>query len=444
MAEVKDRSRSRWTFRSWRKSMRKKNKNKEQQPSTACDDSQIMYSAETTKDEDGKTSEKITVTASPADKKSKKMSLSKLFRPWKWRKKRKSGDDGKQTDVNETEKHIVPGENGGAERLQGDGGGDDASNPGVTQAEINNDVAPDPTKTGGQPVATVTASGDGDTGAAGTPSKFKGAMVLPGVHPKGKSSPSLPTKKGKPMFKTPDFKAKGTPPAVRGKGAKNSPAVAPKKLNFDTGAESIPSQCNGDISHDSSSTSDYDNNARQDDDDSDIEEEYCTSLAAKVKRNNSLAIKLENRPSRKHLEERNIIPRKSDDDKKIDKDKIGAALVRRLSQRPTQEELEQRNIYREQSQIDAAKAEREEKKRTLTRKLSLRPTVDELRKRNIINFNEYVEVIEAVDYDRKADKPWTRLTPQDKAYIRKELNDFKSTEMNVHEDSKKFTRFHRP
>ncbi|XP_063967878.1 uncharacterized protein LOC129280247 isoform X2 [Lytechinus pictus] len=119
MAEVKDRSRSRWTFRSWRKSMRKKNKNKEQQPSTACDDSQIMYSAETMKDEDGKTSEKITVTASPADKKSKKMSLSKLFRPWKWRKKRKSGDDGKQTGVTETENHIVPGENGGAERLQG-------------------------------------------------------------------------------------------------------------------------------------------------------------------------------------------------------------------------------------------------------------------------------------------------------------------------------------
>ncbi|XP_030838819.1 phosphatase and actin regulator 2 isoform X2 [Strongylocentrotus purpuratus] len=438
MSEIKDRSRSRWTFRSWRmKSMRKKNKNR-QQPSTACDDSQIMYSTETNKDEEGKTSEKITVTTSPADKKSKKMSLSKLFRPWKWRKKRKSGDDGKQAET-ETENHI-PGENGGAERLQGDGGGD-SSDPAVTQAEINNDV--DPTKTGGQPVANVTASGDRGTG---TPSKFKGPVALP-VSSKGKSSPSLPAKKGKPMIKTPgkNNKAKGTPPTVKGRGAKNSPAVAPKKLNFDTGVESIPAQCNGDVSHDSSSTSDYDNHARQDDDDdSDIEEEYCTSLAAKVKRNNSLAIKLENRPSIKILEERNIIPRRTDDAKKIDKDKIGAALVRRLSQRPTQEELEQRNIYREQSQIDAAKAAREEKKKTLTRKLSVRPTVDELRNRNIINFNEYVEVIEAVDYDRKGDKPWTRLTPQDKAYIRKELNDFKSTEMNVHEDSKKFTRFHRP
>ena len=58
-----------------------------------CDDSQIMYGTETTQDEEGKTSEKITVTTTSTtpDKKSKKMTLSKLFRPWKWRKKRKSG-----------------------------------------------------------------------------------------------------------------------------------------------------------------------------------------------------------------------------------------------------------------------------------------------------------------------------------------------------------------
>lgn len=428
MSEVKDRSRSRWNFRSWRmKSLRKKSKNKS---STACDDSQIMYSTETTKDEDGKTSEKITVTTTPADKKTKKMSLSKLFRPWKWRKKRKSGDDGKQAGSGDADNHVVPEENG-TDRLQADAGGD----AGVTQAEIND--APD---TSCDPAVTMVTTSR-DEAAGGTQPKLKGAVQLPVVPPKATTSPPLPAKKTKPKFQTPDFTKKGTP--TKGRGANSSPAAAPKKLNFDTGADTIPAQCNGDVSHDSSS-SDYDNNVKKDEDDSDIEEEYCTSLAAKVKRNNSLAIKLENRPSRKNLEERNIIPSKSDDDKKVDKSKIGAALVRRLSQRPTQEELEQRNIYREQAQVDAAKAEREEKKRTLTRKLSLRPTVDELRKRNIINFNEYVEVIEAVDYDRKADKPWTRLTPQDKAYIRKELNDFKSTEMNVHEDSKKFTRFHRP
>lgn len=47
---------------------------------------------------------------------------------------------------------------------------------------------------------------------------------------------------------------------------------------------------------------------------------------------------------------------------------------------------------------------------------------------------------QAHDYDRRADKPWTRLTPKDKAAIRKELNEFKSSEMAVHEDSRHLTR----
>ncbi len=92
-----------------------------------------------------------------------------------------------------------------------------------------------------------------------------------------------------------------------------------------------------------------------------------------------------------------------------------------------------------------------------------------------------MEVAEAQDYDRRADKPWTRLTAADKvntqtqthtvtnpnnvsltppsrilylfmhticklflcfdqAAIRKELNEFKSTEMEVHESSRHFTR----
>ncbi|GCB77678.1 hypothetical protein scyTo_0020599, partial [Scyliorhinus torazame] len=88
--------------------------------------------------------------------------------------------------------------------------------------------------------------------------------------------------------------------------------------------------------------------------------------------------------------------------------------------------------------------ERLEIRRRLTRKLSLRPTVAELQARRILRFNEYVEVTEAQDYDRRADKPWTRLTPADKAAIRKELNEFKSREMEVHEESRHLTRFHRP
>uniref|UniRef100_A0A8C6Z6Z5 Phosphatase and actin regulator 4 n=1 Tax=Nothoprocta perdicaria TaxID=30464 RepID=A0A8C6Z6Z5_NOTPE len=118
-------------------------------------------------------------------------------------------------------------------------------------------------------------------------------------------------------------------------------------------------------------------------------------------------------------------------------------FFRRLSQRPTAEELEQRNILQPKNEADR-QAEKREIKRRLTRKLSQRPTVAELQARKILRFNEYVEVTDAQDYDRRADKPWTKLTPADKAAIRKELNEFKSCEMEVHEDSKQFTRYHRP
>ena len=59
----------------------------------------------------------------------------------------------------------------------------------------------------------------------------------------------------------------------------------------------------------------------------------------------------------------------------------------------------------------------------------------------IIKFNDYIEVTPCHEYDRRADKPWTRLTPKDKASIRKELNDFKSNEMDVHEESRHLTRY---
>ncbi|XP_023226270.1 phosphatase and actin regulator 1-like, partial [Centruroides sculpturatus] len=118
-------------------------------------------------------------------------------------------------------------------------------------------------------------------------------------------------------------------------------------------------------------------------------------------------------------------------------------ICRRLSLRPTAEELEQRNILKNQTP-EEMKKEKEQKKKMLIRKLSFRPTIEELKERKIIRFNDYVEVTQAQDYDRRADKPWTRLTPRDKAAIRKELNEFKSMEMEVHADSRHLTRFHRP
>ncbi|XP_017882439.1 phosphatase and actin regulator 2 isoform X3 [Ceratina calcarata] len=172
-------------------------------------------------------------------------------------------------------------------------------------------------------------------------------------------------------------------------------------------------------------------------------EDEKSRLAAKIARKESLSLKLALRPDRQELINRNILQLQTDNEKQETKQAIGAKLIRRLSMRPTQEELEERNILKKQSPAEEKK-QKEEKKRYLLRKLSFRPTVEELKEKKIIRFNDYIEVTQAHDYDRRADKPWTRLTPKDKAAIRKELNEFKSSEMAVHEDSRHLTRFHRP
>ncbi|XP_040905476.1 phosphatase and actin regulator 2 isoform X4 [Toxotes jaculatrix] len=197
-----------------------------------------------------------------------------------------------------------------------------------------------------------------------------------------------------------------------------------------------------------SQTSDSDSDGpilyRDEGEEEEEEDEYTnSSLASKIRRRDTLNIKLGNRPSKKELEEKNILPRSSETERHELRQQIGCKLVRRLSQRPTTEELEQRNILKQKNEAEEQEAKQEIKRR-LSRKLSVRPTVAELVARRILRFNEYVEVTDARDYDRRADKPWTRLTPADKAAIRKELNEFKSREMEVHEDSKQFTRFHRP
>ncbi|XP_075702471.1 phosphatase and actin regulator 3 isoform X5 [Rhinoderma darwinii] len=171
-----------------------------------------------------------------------------------------------------------------------------------------------------------------------------------------------------------------------------------------------------------------------------------------------LAVKLRNRPSKQELEDRNIFPQRTDEERQkirqqieiklsnLEKDLSARATHRswRLSQRPAVEELERRNILKQRNdQIE--QEERREIKQRLTRKLNQRPTVDELRERKIlIRFSDYVEVAKAQDYDRRADKPWTRLSAADKAAIRKELNEYKSNEMEVHASSKHLTRYHRP
>ena len=49
----------------------------------------------------------------------------------------------------------------------------------------------------------------------------------------------------------------------------------------------------------------------------------------------------------------------------------------------------------------------------------------------------------AQDYDRGGDRPWIYLSPEEKAHIKEELNEFKAKEMKVHADSQYMTRFHK-
>jgi hypothetical protein len=64
-------------------------------------------------------------------------------------------------------------------------------------------------------------------------------------------------------------------------------------------------------------------------------------------------------------------------------------------------------------------------------------------KRPAVIFNDLVDIYEVDDYDRKVDKKWTRLTQIEKLKIRCELNDFKTSEMIIHRDSRQHTRLHR-
>ncbi|XP_051990798.1 phosphatase and actin regulator 1-like isoform X2 [Xyrauchen texanus] len=189
----------------------------------------------------------------------------------------------------------------------------------------------------------------------------------------------------------------------------------------------------------------YKEEDEEEDEDEDEDDSLFTStLALKILRKDSLAVKLSNRPSERELQEKNILPVQTDEERLQSRQQIGTKLTRRLSQRPTAEELEQRNILKPSNEQEELEEKREIRRR-LSRKLSQRPTVEELRQAKIlIRFCDYVEVADAQDYDRRTDKPWTRLTAADKAAIRKELNDFKSHEMEVHESSRHLTRFHRP
>lgn len=60
-----------------------------------------------------------------------------------------------------------------------------------------------------------------------------------------------------------------------------------------------------------------------------------------------------------------------------------------------------------------------------------------LKKKKGVRFNDIIEMAQAVDYERRVNKP--RLSAEDKVEIRSELNEFKRSKMAVHEGSRHFT-----
>ncbi|TRY92026.1 hypothetical protein DNTS_034910, partial [Danionella cerebrum] len=142
------------------------------------------------------------------------------------------------------------------------------------------------------------------------------------------------------------------------------------------------------------------------DDESDEDEDEDSppsALASRVKRKDTLALKLSSRPSAPDRQppewqmrpEHSSLSWQSKEQWEAIRTQIGTALTRRLSQRPTAEELEQRNILQPKNEADR-QAEVREIKRRLTRKLSQRPTVAELQARKILRFHEYVEVTNSI------------------------------------------------
>ena len=73
---------------------------------------------------------------------------------------------------------------------------------------------------------------------------------------------------------------------------------------------------------------------------------FSDRLAAKLARKESLSQKLQQRPGRQELIDRNILYQVTEEERKVDRTLIGAKLIRRLSLRPTPEELEERNILK--------------------------------------------------------------------------------------------------
>ena len=110
-----------------------------------------------------------------------------------------------------------------------------------------------------------------------------------------------------------------------------------------------------------------------DDDDDQNDSKEPKKRFANVKRNDSLARFLKDRPLPTELYDKHILVQPPDE-RKNERETIEIKLERKLSLRPSPEELEARNILRAKTQAELI-AEKEEKKRYLIRKLSFRPSI---------------------------------------------------------------------
>ena len=98
------------------------------------------------------------------------------------------------------------------------------------------------------------------------------------------------------------------------------------------------------------------------------------------------------------------------------REEVRVKLERRLSIRSDRSDLANRNILTEETP-EAFRERRRSIRHSLSLRLSDRAPLEVLKERKILKFDAYAEVNETWgndQYDRRADKPWTRLTPADK------------------------------
>ncbi|NXG71951.1 PHAR2 regulator, partial [Baryphthengus martii] len=128
----------------------------------------------------------------------------------------------------------------------------------------------------------------------------------------GEDTKSLPTKE--------DQEEETSEPALSDLVEEASDTAAPPESESSRESQSSDSDSDGPILY------------TDDDDDDDDNASAQSSLASKIRRRDTLAIKLGNRPSKKELEDKNILQRTSEEERQEIRHQIGTKLVRYQSQ----------------------------------------------------------------------------------------------------------------